>query len=145
MYQAYRGAPLDGVILYRSVQCRRHLKGSYSVVQCIRCLVGQPLYCSDTNAGMWRERGCGDGSPPRVTQQYHLVSMAAWLSSTGVSHHHLPHIPLICLSAVNSSPHLEIAPQSLNSSSKPLCLPGDLRPCPGYVWLRQGLSESHSI
>ena len=72
-----------------------------------------------------RER-LGDGSPPRVTQQYHLVSMAAWLSSTGVSHHHLPHIPLICLSAVNSSPRPGIAPQSLNSSSQLLPLPGDL-------------------
>ena len=28
-----------------------------------------------------------------------------------------------------------IAPQSLNPSSQLLCLPGDLCPCPGYVWL----------
>ena len=28
---------------------------------------------------------------------------------------------------------------SLNSSSQPLRLPGDLRPCPEYVWLQQGL------
>ena len=28
-----------------------------------------------------------------------------------------------------------IAPQSLNSSSQPLHLPGDLRPCLGYAWL----------
>ena len=35
-----------------------------------------------------------------------LASMAAWLSSTGISHHNLlPHIPSICLSAVNSNPH----------------------------------------
>ena len=62
--------------------------------------------------------------------------MAAWLSSTGISHHNLfPHIPLIHLSAVNSSLHPGIAPQSLNSSSQPLYLPGDLCPCPGYVWL----------
>ena len=47
--------------------------------------------------------------------------MTAWLSSTGISHHDLlPHIPLICLSADSSSP-----PQSLNSSSQLLCLPGD--------------------
>ena len=45
--------------------------------------------------------------------------MAAWLSSTGISHHDLlPHIPLIHLSAVKSSPHKEIAPRSLNSSSQ---------------------------
>ena len=62
--------------------------------------------------------------------------MAAWLSFTGISHHNLlPYISLIHLSTVNSSPHPGIAPQSLNSSSQPLHLPGD--PCPslGYVWL----------
>ena len=38
---------------------------------------------------------------PNVTQQYRLASMAAWLSSTGISHHSLlPHIPLISLSTV---------------------------------------------
>ena len=59
-----------------------------------------------------------------MTQQYHLASMAAWLSSTGISHHDLlPHILSICLSAVNSSPCPGITPQSLNSSSQPLCLP----------------------
>ena len=70
--------------------------------------------------------------------------MAAWLSSTGISHHDLlPHNSLICLSAVNSSPGPGIAPQSLNSSSQPLRLPGHLCPCLGYVWLWQGLSDSH--
>ena len=54
-----------------------------------------------------------------VTQQHRLASMAAWLSSTCISHHDLhPHIPSIHLSAVNSSPHTGIAPQSLNSSSQ---------------------------
>ena len=48
---------------------------------------------------------------------------------TGISHYDLlPHIPLIRLSVVNSSLHPGIAPQSLNSSSQPLC-------CLGYVWL----------
>ena len=60
--------------------------GSYSVVQCIRCLMGQTLF-SAVNAGMWGES---------MTQQFHLASMAAWLSSTGISHHNLlPHIPSI--------------------------------------------------
>ena len=64
--------------------------------------------------------------------------MAARLFSMGISHHSLlPQVPSICLSAVKSSPHPGIAPQSLNSSSHPLC---DL----GYVWLQQGLSDSHS-
>ena len=72
--------------------------GSYSVVQCVRHLMGQPLHCSAANAGVWGERGYGDGSTPlQVTRQYCLGSMAAPLSSTGISHHNLlPHIPLIC-------------------------------------------------
>ena len=54
------------VLLWRSA--RQELQGlpwvgSYSVVQCIMCLMGQPLYCSAANAGMWGERGYGDGLP----------------------------------------------------------------------------------
>ena len=76
--------------------------------------------------------------PPCVTQQYHLVSMAAQLSSTSIFHHNLiPHIPSIHLSTVNSNICHGIAPQSLNSSSQPLPLPGDQHPCPGYLWLQQ--------
>ena len=61
------------------------------------------------------------------------------------THHRLlPHVPSVCLSTANSSPHVGIAPQSLGSSSQPLRLPGDLRPCPGCVWLRQGLSDSQT-
>ena len=59
-------------------------------------------------------------APPimRVTQQYRLATMAAWLSSSGISHQDLlPHIPSICLSTVNSSPHPGMAPQSPNSAS----------------------------
>ena len=37
---------------------------SYSVVQCIRHLIGQPLYCSAADAGVWGEAGYGDGSTP---------------------------------------------------------------------------------
>ena len=67
-------------------------------------------------------------------------------SAVSLSHYSLfPHIPPICLSAVNSSPGNGIAPQSLNSSSQPLCLPGDLHLCQGYEWLWQGLSDSHTI
>ena len=63
--QAHRGPPLAGVLLCRSVH--QVLKaapwvGSYSVVQCVRCLIGQPLYCSAASAGLWEERGYGDGS-----------------------------------------------------------------------------------
>ena len=77
---------------------------------------------------------------------YSLASMAAWLSSTGISHHSLlHHIPLVRLSEVNSSPRPGIAPQFLKSNFQPLHLLGNLRPCPGYAWLWQGLSDSHFI
>ena len=52
-------------------------------------------------------------------------------------------LPSICLSTVNSSPHPGIAPQSLNSGSQLLSLPGNLRSHLGYVWLWQGLLGCH--
>ena len=47
------------------------------------------------------------------------------------SHSLLSHIPSICLWAVNKNPRPGIVPQSLNSSSQPLSLPGDLVPVQG--------------
>ena len=115
---------------------------SYSVVQRVSCLVDQPLYCSAADAGVCGERLWWWLHPLCMTQEYRLASMAAWLSSTGISHHNLlPHISLIHLLTVNSSPHPGIALQSLSSSSQPLHLLGDLHPSPGYVWLWQGLSD----
>ena len=102
--------------------------------------MGQPLYCSAADAGSWGERGYGDGS-----------TLYTWLSSITL----LPWLPSFSpqafpttisslsspwsVSTVNSSPHPGIAPQSLNSSSQPLHLPGDLCPCLGCVWLHLGL------
>ena len=48
--------------------------GSYSVVQCVKCLMGQPLYCSAANTGIWGERGYEEGSTCYV-----LLSSIAWL------------------------------------------------------------------
>ena len=112
--------------------------GSYSVVW--RQALYGPVYCSPADAAMWGQMGYGDDSTRYVPQQYHLASMASWLSFTGFSHHNLlPHGPLIRLFTVNSNHRPGIAPQSLNSSSQllhllGLCVPG---------W--QGLSDSHSI
>ena len=132
VHQANRGAPLAGVLLCSSVH--QVFDGLASLLFSCQC---------------WRVQGERLWSwlhPLHVTQQSHLSSMAAPLSSTGISHHSLlPHIPLIRLSTVNSSPCPGIAPQSLKSSSQPLHLPGDPQPCLGYVWLWQGLSDSHSI
>ena len=151
---------LTEVLLCRSA--RQALKGacwvgSYSVVQCGRRLMGQPLCCSAADAGVWGEREavvlgpsptrdsavspCFHGClafphrhfPPRSPPSY-LLSLSL-----------LPHLPSIHLSTVNSSPHPGVAPHSPNSSSRLLHLPGDPHPCLEYVWLQQGLSDSHSI
>ena len=89
--QAVTGLPCLGS--FSIVQRIRHIEGPLAALQCIRCLLGQPLCCSAANASsVGRERLWLQ--PLHVTQQYHLASMAAWLSSTGISHHSLlPHIP----------------------------------------------------
>ena len=76
--QAHRGVFLAGILLCRLVG--QALKGapwvgSCSVVQCITCLTGQPVYCSAAHAGMWRERGMVMAPPPMrdsaVTPSFH--------------------------------------------------------------------------
>ena len=49
----------------------------YSVVQCIRLLMGQPLSCSAAYAGMWVERGYGDGSTAYA--QLSSIALLPWL------------------------------------------------------------------
>ena len=87
----------------------------------------------------WWEREAMVIAPPATCDSaVSPWSMATLLSCTGIFYHNfLPHIPSILLSSVNNSPHPGIAPQSLNSISQLLCLPGDLCPCPEYVWLWQ--------
>ena len=80
--------------------------------------------------------------PPTRDSAVLFASMAVQLSCTGMSHHSLlPHIPLICLSTVNSSPHPGIAPQSLHDSSQQLHLPGHLLP----AWGMCGYSKDYLI
>ena len=79
--------PPAGVLLCKSVHLA--LKGapwvgSCSVAQCVRNLMAHPLYCSAASAGMWGEAVLM-APPLRVTQQYRLASIAAQLSSTGIS------------------------------------------------------------
>ena len=103
--QAHRGVPLAGVLLCSS-ECQVFDGPSSLLFSCLMLAVGRERL-------WWRLHSLC------MTQQYRFASMAARLCSTGISHHDLlPHIPLIHVSAVNSSPHTGIAPQSLNSSSK---------------------------
>ena len=77
------------------------------------------------------ERGYGDGATP-MRDSAVSPSTATRLSSIGISFHNLlPHIPSIRLSIVNSSPHLGIAPQSLNSSSSCCAFQGIYVPVQG--------------
>ena len=121
--------------------------GSCSVVQCVSHLMGQPLYCSAVDAGLWGKREAVVMAPPlHVTQQYHLASMAARLFSTGISYHSLlPLIPLISLSTVNSSPCPGIAPRALNSSSQLLPFQETRVPARHMYGFGQRLSDPHSI
>ena len=91
-HQAHRGVPLAGVLVCSLAH--QSLKGapwvgSYSVVQCVRRLMGQPRYCSAANAVVWGEKRLWWLHPLHMTQQYRLASMAAWLSSTGISPNNL--------------------------------------------------------
>ena len=84
--------------------------------------------------------------PLRVTQQHRLAYMAAWLSSTGISHHYLlPHLPSLCLS--QSTAALAPAPQSLNSSSQLLHIRGDQHSCLVCIhsWGMYGCSKDSLI
>ena len=96
---------------------------------------------STFSCGCWRVKreAVVMALPPSVAPQYCLASLAAGISSTGISHDLLPPIPSIHLSEVNSSPCPGISPQCLDSSSQLLHRPGALYPCPEYVWLQQGL------
>ena len=47
-----------------------------SVVQCLRCLMGQPLYCLGA-ASVWGEKGYGDGSTPYTWLS--SITLLPWL------------------------------------------------------------------
>ena len=79
--------------------------GSYCVVQCVRRLMGQSLYCSAANAGMWGERGCGDGS-----------TYYAWLSSVAL----LPWLPSFPPQAFPTTISSLTSPSSVSPQSQQL-------------------------
>ena len=64
--QALRGLACRGtsLCLVSKAHWGALLAGLFSAVQCIRRLMGQPLYCSAAGAGVRGERGYGDGSTP---------------------------------------------------------------------------------
>ena len=146
-------ATLDGVLLSCSIcQALKEAPwlGSFSLVQCIRCLKSQSLWSLSLLFSYlcWcvgRERLQWWLHSLHVTQQYPLASVAAWFSSTGISHRGLfPRVPWGHLPAINNRSCPGFALQFLCSASQLLCFPGDLCACLGYVWLCQWLSYSTS-
>ena len=62
--QALRGFPVQALCTSEQQSLKEAPGvGSYSAVQCIRHLMGQPL-CSAADAGMWGDRGYGGGFTP---------------------------------------------------------------------------------
>ena len=144
--QALRGLPCLGS--FSVVGCKRHTEGApLAGVLCCRSACqalkrGAPgglLLCSSVpqafggpasllfSCQCWRvggEKLWWWLYPLRVTQQERLASMAAWLSSTGISQQSPPSHPLKLPLPVNSGPRPGVAAQSLNSSSQLLCLAG---------------------
>ena len=107
--------------------------GSASVAERIRRLAGQPLHVQLPMLAVG-ERGYGDASTPTLDSAGSpcLHGCLAFLHRLLPPHSLPPHFLHPSL-AVNSSPRSGIVPQSLNSSSQFLHLPGDRCPCVGYV------------
>ena len=125
--QVHWGAPLAGILRRRSAH--QSLKGarwvgSYSVVQCVRRLMGQPPYCSASDAGVWGERGYDDGP-----------TLYTWLSSITL----LPWLPGFSPQAFPTTISSLTSPPSVSCAFQETSIP--VR----GVWLWQGLSDSHSI
>ena len=63
--QALRGLPcLGSFFVVGHIRRLKGHPGSYSVVQCSRGLMGQPLCCSSADAGVWGERETMVMAPP---------------------------------------------------------------------------------
>ena len=115
--------------------------GYYSAVQCISRLRGQSLCYSAADAGMWAERGYGDVSTPyALSSCFHGCTTFLQRHSSSQSLPSHPLSPSLC------SPQ-QLSPWDCSTVSKlqfpAVVFPGDLHPCPGYVWLWQGLFDSH--
>ena len=79
------------------------------------------MYDSLWHDGLQHERPSGVYSKSRPLSSIALLPWLPDFPPQIFSHHNLlPHIPSICLSTVNSSPHPGIVPQFLNSSSQTL-------------------------
>ena len=82
--------------------------GSYSVAWCVRHLMGQPLYCSAKDAGLWGEKVYGEGS-----------TLYAWLSNIAL----LPWLPGFLPQAFPATISYLMSSQSMSlQSTKALAL-----------------------
>ena len=145
--QAHRGAPLAGVLLCRLV--RQALKGapwvgSYSVVHCVRLMMGQSLLqlpilaCGEREAMVMAPapmRGsvvlpCFHGCPTFLHQHFPPLSPPSHLLHLSLLSQQLPS-PWDC----SLIPKLQLPAAAPSRGSTSLSR---------YVWLQQGVSDSHS-
>ena len=101
--------------------------------------MGQPFYCSAADAGVWGERGYGDGSTPTRDS---AVSPCFHGCLAFLHRHFPPQSPPSHPLDLSLSSQQQPLPWDCStiSSSQPLHFIGDLRPYLWYVWLQQGLS-----
>ena len=84
LLQAHREAPLAGLV-HQSLKGAPWV-GSYSVVQCVRLLMGQPLYCSAANIGMWGREAMVMAPPPTGDS----AVLPCFLGCPAFLHRHFP-------------------------------------------------------
>ena len=116
-HQEHRVAPLAGVLLCR-LACQA-LKGapwvgSYSVVQCLRHLMGQTLYCSAANGGVWGREAVVMAPPPMPDS----AVLPCFRGCLAFLHKHFP--PQSCPShPLNPSLHSQQQPSPRDCSTIP--------------------------
>ena len=103
--------------------------GSYSVVQCLRRLMGQPLYCSAPDAGVWGERGAMVMAPPAMCDSAVSPCFHGCLAS--LHRHFPPQSPTSHPRDPSLHSQQQPSPQSPNSSSQHCTFHGTCIPVQG--------------
>ena len=107
---------MPGVLLYYSGQALKGAPwvGSYSVVQCLRHLMGQTLYCSAANGGVWGREAVVMAPPPMPDS----AVLPCFHGCLAFLHKHFP--PQSCPShPLNPSLHSQQQPSPWDCSTIP--------------------------
>ena len=147
--QAHRGTSLAGVLLCRLVHQAPEgapWVGSYSVVHCIRHLMGQPLYCSAAMLACGARQAVVMAPSPTCDS----AVLPCFHGFPAFLHRYFPpqsppSHPLdvsFCSQQEPSPWDCSTIPKLQLPAAAPSRGPASLS---GYVWLWQGLPDSHSI